>query len=338
MKKLFEIDDKVYERYDERNQLFCRTDVNKEYKNYKREVYEKNAELIKEKKQGYTRIDYALDSAAWTLYETYKVMPKDMIRGLGYYECYKSLPKYEVEDKKKMSEIIKRVASFFGASLTGITNFDERWVYSYDCNGKKIEIPKEYKYAIVMGIEMDPVAIASSPSVTSACATALGYSKMTFLIMHVGEFIRALGYHTIPMLNDTALSIPLAIQAGLGKLGRNGLLVTDKYGSRVRICKIFTDLPLEIDPPPDSYILEFCKTCKKCAEACEADAISFDDEPSFNTQCPENNPGVKKWYLNAEKCYDYWYENGADCATCITVCPFSRVKENEPKDFWGMDI
>jgi len=337
-KKPFIVDEKIYKRYDERRQLFCRTDVDKEYKNYKREVYEKNGELIKEKKPGYSRIDYALESAAWTLYETYKIMPKDVIRRLGYYECYKSLPKYIVENKEKMSKVLKRVASFFGASLTGITNFDEKWVYSYDCNGKKIEIPKEYKYAIVMAVKMDPVGLGSSPSVTSAAATALGYSQITFLVMHLGEFIRSLGYHTIDMLNDTALSIPLAIQAGLGQLGRNGLLITKKYGSGVRICKIFTDLPLEIDHPIDFGVTNFCKNCKKCAEACEADAISFDDEPSFDTQCPENNPGVKKWYLNAEKCYDYWYENGADCSTCITVCPFSNIKLNEPKDFWGRDI
>jgi len=337
-KKPFVINEKAYKRYDERKQLFCRTDVDKEYKNYRREVYEKNGELIKKKKPGYSRIDYALESAAWTLYETYKIMPKDVIRGLGYYECYKSLPKYEVENKEKMSKVIKRVASFFGAVLTGITNFDERWVYSYDCNGKKIEIPKEYKYAIVMAVKMDPVGLGSSPSVTSACATALGYSQITFLVMHLGEFIRSLGYHTIDMLNDTALSIPLAIQAGLGQLGRNGLLITKEYGSGVRICKIFTDLPLEIDHPIDFGVTNFCKNCKLCAEACEADAISFDDETSFETKCSENNPGVKKWYIDAEKCYDYWYENGADCTTCITVCPFSKTEPNKPRDFWKIDI
>ena len=333
-KKPFVIDEKIYKRYDERKQLFCRTDVDKEYKNYRREIYERMGDTLKEKKPGYSRIDYALDSAAWTLYETFKLVPKENIRGLGYYDSYKSLPKYRVEDKEKMNKIIKRVASFFGASLTGITNFDEKWVYSYDCNGDKIEISEKYKYAIAMAVEMDPVGLGSSPSTTSAAATALGYSQITFLVMHLGEFIRSLGYHTIDMLNDTALSIPLAIEAGLGQLGRNGLLITKDYGPRVRICKIFTDLPLEIDHTIDFGVTNFCKNCKLCAEACEADAISFDDEPSFETKCSENNPGVKKWYINAEKCYDYWYENGMDCATCITVCPFSKIKQNKPGDFW----
>jgi len=51
------------------------------------------------------------------------------------------------------------------------------------------------------------------------------------------------------MCNDTALSIPLAIDAGLGELGRNGLLITAEYGYCIRLCKIFTNLPLIVVCP-----------------------------------------------------------------------------------------
>ncbi len=333
-KSPFDIDEKNYKRYDERKHPLCKTAADKKYRYYNRDIEEKMSEILKEKKPGYSRIDYALDSAAWTLYETFKLIPEEKIRGLGEHESYKSLPKYNVENREKMSKIIKKVASFFGASLTGIAHLDERWVYLYDCDGNKIEIPKECRYAIVMVVEMDPVALGSSPSVTSATATALGYSQSTFLVMHLGEFIKSLGHHVIKMVNDTALSIPLAIDAGLGQLGRNGLLITKEYGPRVRICKIFTDLPLKVDHPIDFGVTDFCKKCKECAEACEADAISFDDEPSFETKCSANNPCVKKWYIDGEKCYDFWYENSMDCATCITVCPFSKMEPNTPKDFW----
>ena len=47
------------------------------------------------------------------------------------------------------------------------------------------------------------------------------------------------------------ITIPMAVDAGLGELGRNGLLLTEKYGPRVRLCKVFTDLPLEPDEPID---------------------------------------------------------------------------------------
>lgn len=50
-------------------------------------------------------------------------------------------------------------------------------------------------------------------------------------------------------MNDTALAIPYAIKAGLGEYGRHGLLITPEYGPRVRIGKIFTDMPLAHDVP-----------------------------------------------------------------------------------------
>jgi epoxyqueuosine reductase QueG len=100
---------------------------------------------------------------------------------------------------------------------------------------------------------------------------------MAFTIACLGEFIRNLGYRAIQCGNDTALSIPLAIDAGIGALGRNGLLITPEYGPRVRICKVYTDLPLISNNPNLNFIEKLAKTCKncfKCAEACEIDAIT----------------------------------------------------------------
>ena len=39
----------------------------------------------------------------------------------------------------------------------------------------------------------------------------------------------------------------VARRAGLGWLGRNNLLVTQKFGSRVRLVTVLTDLPLKLD-------------------------------------------------------------------------------------------
>ena len=94
---------------------------------------------------------------------------------------------------------------------------------------------------------MDAQAIVSSPAFRAGVATGVGYSRMAYAISCLAEFIRHLGYAAIPMGNDTALSIPLAVDSGLGELGRNGLLVTPQYGPCVRICKVFTDLPLATD-------------------------------------------------------------------------------------------
>lgn len=332
--ELFEIDEKVYKRYDWRKQLFCRTDIDTTFEHYKQEVFEKAEEYLKEEKEGYERIDYALNMAAWKFYEMFKHIPRDELQEMGTFETGKKLPRYEVKDPPEMSKIVKRVARFFGASLIGIARINEKWIYSHDCNGNPLDL-SDYKYAIVMAIEMDPGPMGSSPSVTTACSTALGYAKLTFLAIHVARFIRYLGYKAIESINDTGLSIPLAIEAGIGKLGRIGLLVTREYGPRVQLCKVFTDLPLEPDNPQGSGIFDPCKNCKLCAIACEVQAISFDDQPSFKVQSPTNNPGVKKWYIDPEKCYNFWYDNTTDCSTCIEACPYSRIRKKSPGEFWN---
>ena len=59
------------------------------------------------------------------------------------------------------------------------------------------------------------------PRPIAGAATGLGYSRMIEVAVKMAEFVRNLGYNAIPMGNDTALSHPLAVDAGLGELGRN---------------------------------------------------------------------------------------------------------------------
>jgi ferredoxin len=37
-----------------------------------------------------------------------------------------------------------------------------------------------------------------------------------------------------------------------------------------------------------------------------------------------NQSGVKKWYVNAERCFAFWAKNRMDCTDCIRVCPFNK--------------
>ena len=73
-----------------------------------------------------------------------------------------------------------------------------------------------------------------------------------------------------------------------------------------------------------------------CAEACEVDAISFEREPGWEPACKSSSPGSRKWYVDGEKCYVYWCDNGTDCSTCISVCPFNTgPDEASSEEFWG---
>ncbi len=64
----------------------------------------------------------------------------------------------------------------------------------------------------------------------------------------------------------------LAKEAGLGFIGKSGLLVNPVFGAQVRYASIITDL----DFTPDEKIEEECGTCQKCIEVCPAQAITED--------------------------------------------------------------
>jgi reductive dehalogenase len=114
----------------------------------------------------------------------------------------------------------------------------------------------------------------------------------------------------------------MAIDAGLGELGRHGVVITPKYGSRVRLAKVITDMPLVLDRPISFGVTEFCEICAKCAEECPGEALPHG---SRSYDAPKSgNPGVFRWAVDNIKCHRAWCEFGMECNTCIRVCPFTK--------------
>ena len=317
------IDKKILKRFNQRQTVFGRKLYDKKSDFYKKGMYDNSSKVISSGKEGYSRLDFAQMMGSWTVYDYFHgAFSWDKLTDANSVMGKPVLEKFHIKDTEKMSNEIKKTAIYYGAYQVGITRINDSWIYSKNMDDKTIEIPEEYKFAIVMTVKMDGFAIKTSPSYKACIATGLAYSQMAFLVSCMAEFIRNLGYKAIPMGNDTALSIPLAIDAGIGELGRNGLLITPEYGPCVRICKIFTDLPMKTDKPITFGVTNFCKNCQECVKACEADAIQKEDEPSFKTICFSNRQGVLRWAVNQDKCYKFWIENGGDCSNCISACPF----------------
>ena len=322
------IDEKILTKFNDMKTVFGRMLHDDTADFYQKRLYDNIEDILSCNREGYSRIDFAKVMSSWTVYNYFeKAFSWERLSGSKSVMTNPKLKKFSAKTKTSMTSLIKETAHQFGASIVGITKLNHRWIYTNDRKGDKIEVPNEYKYAIVMAFKMDPLEIATSPKFKACSETGLVYSRIAFCLACTAEFIRHLGYNAIPMGNDTALSIPLAIDAGLGELGRNGLLITPEYGPCVRICKVFTDMPLETDKPIEFGVTEFCKNCSRCVEACEAEAIEIEREPSFETKCQSNNPGVLKWAVNHDKCYHFWLKNGGDCSNCIASCYFFPSNE-----------
>ncbi len=121
---------------------------------------------------------------------------------------------------------------------------------------------------------------------------------------------------------DLSTPVPhktVATLAGLGWVGRTGLLVTKPYGSAVRLATVLTDADLPVAAPMDHSL---CSICGLCVSACPARAATGADWI----------PGMpREELLDVRKCLDACLRarvrlgiSHAICGICITVCPWTR--------------
>lgn len=229
--------------------------------------------------------------------------------------------KKEDVDAKKISRHIKNWAKQLGAHTVAITELKDYHLYSHkgrgDLYGK--EINNNHPYAIALTIEMDNDMVKTAPQGPVVMESTQQYLNAGTIALQIAHFIRNLGYSARAHIDGNyELICPLvARDAGLGEIGRIGLLMTPKLGPRVRIAVITTEIPLIIDKKPDySSVIDFCKICKKCADICPSASISHDDRKVID--------GVKRWKINHETCFTYWCTAGTDCGRCMAVCPYSH--------------
>jgi reductive dehalogenase len=318
--------------FDQKNEMYKRVRWDPDLKKLGRAFYG----LIEPRNQaGYRLEDISLRNAGWFLEMAYARGVITSNYGLFSWEDKRQgmslLPadvKLDSGNSEYNTRLVKKAARLYGADMVGICKLDRRWIYKKGFELIKryeyeIDIPDEYQYVINIAVSMDYDYYRYAPTFSSGGSTGLGYSKMAFTTGLLAQFLRQLGYRAIPSGNDTALSIPYAIQAGLGELGRNGFLLTPKLGPRVRLCKIFTDLPLICDEPVEFGATEFCDVCEKCAKHCPAQAIPYGPRTSSPINI-SNSGNALKWYIDAEKCFKFWAKNGCECGNCIRVCAFNK--------------
>ena len=223
-----------------------------------------------------------------------------------------------VHDQARESQEIKDLAYSLGVDLVGICEVNPHWGFR--------GVPLDHRYAIVIGEALpykfcrnqaDPIK-----AMMSTKAALDFYNQGGRISLFMADTIRKMGYPARAHYESWSqiLTIPVAIDAGLGEMGRNGLLITRQYGPRCRFSVVTTDLPLKVDTKPARMgITEFCEICDRCARACPIKAIPFGG--------PTVNRGVVKWQLDLDKCFKYWYQ-GPDswsrCLVCMTTCPWNK--------------
>jgi reductive dehalogenase len=228
---------------------------------------------------------------------------------------------------EEATERVKGYARHVGADLVGITEVDPRWMYSHrgmahplagEEWGQEIEVG--HRYAIVFAQEMSRDMIGPAPHTSSTVESMHRYADGAVIATQVASYIANLGYAATAnhLSRYDFLLVPLAVDAGLGEMGRLGYLMTRELGPRQRLSAVTTDLPLVPDAPVDIGVQYFCRICRKCAVCCPSQSIPHGD--------PEEVNGSLRWKLDETTCFGYWGKVGTDCNVCMRVCPWSHAR------------
>ena len=314
-----------FEPMSEADTVFARVQYDPDFQYYQHAEFSGAELMISKDVLGYGRFEHELIVAAWKLYDSRHSIQRP---GIGLDPDAGEFGERRISDPFELTQMVKKAARFFGADLVGIAPLNRDWLYTVNRQGEPYNVPETMEYVIVMAVEMDYDAIATSPAFTSSAEVGLGYSKMAFVELELASFIKRLGYNAMTSGNDVSLSVPQAIDAGLGQYGRHGLLITKEFGPRVRIAKVLTDMPLQRDYPDEGFcksVIRFCETCEKCATTCPSQSIPYGKEQTWEGTSISNNPGIKKWFVEVESCYGFWVENGSDCSNCIRSCPYNKM-------------
>lgn len=224
-------------------------------------------------------------------------------------------------DPKKNSGFITRWMKKTGAHSVGFTQLKDYHLYSHKGRGANAGqlILRVHENAIAITVEMDYEMMQAAPLGSSVMESSEQYLRSGVLALKLAAFIRDMGYEATAHIDGNyELICPLvAVDAGLGVIGRMGLLMTPDLGPRVRISVVSTNMPLtQSASKPERTTLHFCDLCKKCADNCPAAAI-----PSGPQTTVDN---ISRWQISSERCYHLWTTSGTDCGRCITVCPYSH--------------
>ena len=237
--------------------------------------------------------------------------------------------------KEVVTAYIKELAKSMGAKHVGVTICNPLHFYSHIGRGSGefgAEINVEHQFAIAFTVEMDYEMIGANPLAPGVIESSRQYVEAAKVAVTIAATIREMGYEARAHIdgNYRVIAPLVARDAGLGEIGRMGLLITPDLGPRVRLGVITTNLPLEVNTRKvDDSVSDFCRICKKCAVNCPGRAIPFRDRTMIE--------GVSRWQINSEACFGYWVQCGTDCGRCMTICPFAH-KNNRLHTFirWGI--
>lgn len=236
--------------------------------------------------------------------------------------AYRELYNQPKDASKRMTDVdfedMKQLVRTLGIGDIGFTPVDRSYIF----DDKNIVYPN----AIVILMEMEEDKIKAAPSKDTEKEIFRTYYELCVAVNKIKTFLNDRGYNAEagPSLGGEVNYPLLAQKAGMGVVGKHGLLITPEYGPSLRLAAVYTDiinLPI-IEENPHMWVNEFCDRCNKCVRKCPAGAI-------YNKPIVFDDGSIKS--IDYVKCAVPFSTNNG-CTVCIKECTFFTGAYNQIKE------
>ena len=183
------------------------------------------------------------------------------------------------------------------------------FVYFVDASALPGEAAAGYSCAVLFGKALSREYICAmrdgrTPKTKEVLNTE---RKMDALAVKIADALEAEGFSSTGKLKTGLLPHKtVALRAGLGFIGKNNLLVTERYGCALMLGKVLTAAPFAVicETPKTPQ----CGDCRLCAEACPTQAL-------FGT--PWAVGTTREEMLERKRC--------TLCLQCMVCCPYTAA-------------
>ncbi len=176
-------------------------------------------------------------------------------------------------------ESLKRLSLDLGASLFGVAQVESLRERVFSLSPQGID---SLPYAISLAVRLSDRILEDIQDGPTPLYF-FHYQRVNILLdemaLRITTHIQNQGFNALPIPASQVIDWErqlghlshkhVAKEAGLGWIGRHNLLVSPKFGARIRLVSILTDIPLKQDKP----IGRDCGTCSACIPVCPVGAI-----------------------------------------------------------------
>jgi epoxyqueuosine reductase len=197
----------------------------------------------------------------------------------------------EPKEEKRHYEKLKRFALREGASLFGVAETSAVKENFHSLSPKAL---KGLERAVTIAFHLSDRVIEDVVDGPTKLYF-FHYQRVNVLLdelaLKITHFIQDRGWQALPIPASQIIDWEkqrahvshkhVALQAGLGWIGRNNLLVSPQFGARLRLVTVLTSMPLKVDEP----LARSCDDCRACISSCPSRSIKERPEDFDHMGC-----------------------------------------------------